>query len=108
MVEMRTKSGISKRLRFTSRNTLLPGAALPVPFLAVDVSILVGLREANTASDGFLFVDPDFDDIEIETKGFFRFIIGCMTSACVRSPSAKIRRFTAFLCLVFFVLLRGS
>lgn len=96
VVEMRTRSGTSNRLRFT-RNIPLPITLLSDLFLVINGSI-VGAFEDSNASDGLLLDRLDF--VPIETKGFFLLIIGCMTSACIWSPLAKIRRFTAFLFLL--------
>lgn len=99
VVEMRTKSGTNKRLRF-SRNTPLPRAALPDAFFLVKCSLLMMECKASSASDDFDFVTLDCFAIEFETKGFFRFIIGCMTSGSIRSPSAKMRLYVTLLRLI--------
>lgn len=98
VVEMRTKSGTSKRLRF---NRITPLPALLLLFLVFDVAS-IGIFEYINVFDGFvLLLLFDFALVD-ETKGFFLFIICSMTSVCVWSPSAKIRRFTASLCLVLY------
>lgn len=90
MVEIRTSHSTNNRLRFT-KNTTLP-AVLPDPATWNDDPFFVlfddPINDAFDASDMFLFVVVVLllavaVAIEIETKGFFRFIIGCMTSACM-------------------------
>ena len=101
---MRTRNGTSNRLRFT-RMIPLPITLLPDLFLVTNGSI-IGAFEDSNASDGLLLDRLDF--VPIETKGFFLLIIGCMTSACIWSPLAKIRRFICLSLSAFTILLRAS